>query len=253
MQFLKTFRKTIKKTFLKCSFLFCFVYLCNEIKTTEAMKYIAYYRVSTQKQGLGLDAQRSAAYNYCKSDDEIVAEYQEKESGKKDDRPELMVALAECKRVGATLLIAKLDRLSRNVRFLFAIKESGIKFQACDCPELDTMTLSILAGFAQRERELISTRTKAALAELKAKGVKLGAPNAAFTDAMREQASKAKKEAALTNENNLRAWGCIKNNLGLSYAYLAQTLNETKHCTPTGGMWRGNQVKRLIEMYTNNN
>lgn len=214
------------------------------------MKYIAYYRVSTQKQGLGLEAQRSAAYNYCKSDDEIVAEYQEKESGKKDDRPELMAALAECKRIGATLLIAKLDRLSRNVRFLFAIKESGIKFQACDCPELDTMTLSILAGFAQRERELISTRTKAALAELKAKGVKLGAPNATFSNEHRIQAAAAKRDAARNNENNLRAWGCIKNCLDLSYSYLAQTLNESRHYTPKGGMWRGNQVKRLIELYT---
>lgn len=216
------------------------------------MRYIAYYRVSTQKQGLGLEAQRAAAHNYLKAEDTIIAEYQEKESGKKNDRAELMAALTECKRVGATLLIAKLDRLSRNVRFLFTLKESGVRFQACDCPELDTLTLAVLAGMAQREAELISTRTKAALAELKAKGVKLGAPNASFSDSMREQAAAAKRTAAISNECNKRAWGCIKNNLGLSYAYLAQTLNESCHTTPNGGMWRGNQVKRLIELYTNN-
>lgn len=214
------------------------------------MNYIAYYRVSTQKQGLGLEAQQTAVMNYCKTDDVILAEFSEKESGKNDDRPALAEALDMCRKHDAVLLIAKLDRLSRNVKFLFTLKDSGIKFQACDCPELDTMTLSILAGFAQRERELISSRTKAALAEIKHQGRKLGAPNATFTDDMRAASLKARQESAKTNEANIRAWGCIKNCLGLSYSYLAQTLNESHHYTAKGGLWRGNQVKRLIEMYT---
>lgn len=128
------------------------------------MKYVAYYRVSTQKQGrsgLGLDAQRKAVAEFVRSG-ELVAEFQEVESGKKDKRPMLMQAIATAKQAGATLVIAKLDRLSRKASFIFALRDSGVNFIACDMPEANRLTIDILAVIAEHEREMTSARTKAA-------------------------------------------------------------------------------------------
>src|SRR5271169_117354 len=133
-------------------------------------QYIAYYRVSTNKQGesrLGLDSQGVCVDEYVKDKGIIISKYLEIESGKKNNRPELLKAIEECKLTGATLIVNKLDRLSRNVSFLFALKDNNIDFLCCDQPELNTLTLGIFATVAQYEREIISERTKKALAEKK--------------------------------------------------------------------------------------
>lgn len=135
-------------------------------------KYVSYLRVSTQKQGLGIDAQRAAVTSY-----RPVKEFVEKESGKNDDRPQLEAALAFCRATRSTLVIARLDRLSRNIAFLARLMDGDVPFVCCDNPNATPLTLHILAALAQHERELISTRTKEALAAARARGVVLGRPN----------------------------------------------------------------------------
>jgi len=140
------------------------------------MRYIAYYRVSTVGQGqsgLGLDAQREAVRPYRA---DIVAEYVEVESGKLDNRPELVRALEHCKREGAAILIAKLDRLSRDTAFLFTLRKSGVDIVAADMPHAGMLEFGVRAIFAQHEREQISARTKSALQAAKANGKHLGCP-----------------------------------------------------------------------------
>ena len=135
--------------------------------------YVAYYRVSTDKQGqsaLGLEAQQSAVQKFIGSkgeDARLLASFTEIELGKKDDRPQLAAALAYAKCKKATLIIAKLDRLSRKAAFLLNLRDAGVDFHALDCPEMNTLTLCVMAGFAQHEREQISARTKAALEAVK--------------------------------------------------------------------------------------
>ena len=156
--------------------------------------YIAYYRLSTQRQGqsgLGLEAQRSAVQNYlsCK---ELVAEFTEIESGRKANRPELLKALALAKKQKATLVIAKLDRLARNVYFISGLLESGVQFVAVDMPEADRTFLQMAAVFAEWECRKISERTKAALQAAKERGVKLGSPNPLLGSKVGSQALVAK-------------------------------------------------------------
>src|SRR5690349_8803297 len=143
-------------------------------------RFVAYYRVSTDRQGrsgLGLDAQRSAVTDYLNGGNwQLVAEFTEVESGRKNDRPELAKALAMCRRTGAALIIAKLDRLARNVAFVSNLMEAGVEFTAVDFPTANRLTIHILAAVAEHEREMISARTKAALAAAKARGTKLGNP-----------------------------------------------------------------------------
>ena len=140
--------------------------------------YVAYYRVSTQRQGqsgLGLEAQQSAVKTFIK-DAELVAEFTEVESGRKNDRPQLAAALALAKSKKATFVIAKLDRLARNVHFISGLLESGVQFVAADMPEADRTFLQMAAVFAEWEARKISERTKAALQAAKARGTKLGSP-----------------------------------------------------------------------------
>jgi DNA invertase Pin-like site-specific DNA recombinase len=144
--------------------------------------YIAYFRVSTDKQGvsgLGMDAQREAVTRYAQNCGAILAEYVEVESGKKHtNRPQLTAALAECRKHRAILVIAKLDRLARNVHFISGLMNSDVEFVAVDNPTASRLTIHILAAVAEHEREMISQRTKAALAAAKARGIKLGNPRA---------------------------------------------------------------------------
>lgn len=138
-------------------------------------RFVAYYRVSTDQQGrsgLGLDAQREAVQAFST----IIAEFTEIESGKRDDRPQLALALEHCRIHDAALLIAKIDRLSRDAAFLFTLRKAGVEIVAADMPQAGTLEFGIRAVFAQHEREEISRRTKAALAAAKARGVKLGCP-----------------------------------------------------------------------------
>jgi len=140
--------------------------------------FVAYYRVSTLRQGqsgLGLEAQQSAVSQYC-AGKEIIAEFTEIESGRKADRPQLMAALALVKKNKATLVIAKLDRLARNVHFISGLLESGVQFIAVDMPEADRAFLQMAAVFAEWESTKIRKRTKEALAVAKSRGVKLGSP-----------------------------------------------------------------------------
>ena len=216
--------------------------------------YISYYRVSTKRQNLGLDAQRTMISNYISTNGGVViSEYQEKESGKNDNRPQLTAALAECKRTGATLLIAKLDRLSRKVSFVFTLRDAGVKFVATDVPEFNSLSLAIFCGLAQRERELISERTKAALASRYEKEEwAVSHTNAhKFDDVCRQKSLDARRESAKENEYNRRAYAAIKLALeSMGYNALADYLNENNFTTAKGGVWRGNQVKRLVELYS---
>lgn len=145
------------------------------------MKYVAYYRVSTQKQGksgLGLEAQKKMVMDFvATSGGEIIAEYTEVESGKHDDRPELMKAMKHASLVGGRLLVGKLDRLSRDLHFITSLQKSRVDFVVADLPGCDSFTIHIYGSLAQREREIIAARTKAALAAAKARGVKLGTNN----------------------------------------------------------------------------
>jgi DNA invertase Pin-like site-specific DNA recombinase len=151
--------------------------------TAHRGKFIAYFRVSTDRQGksgLGLEAQREAVLNYLNGGSwTMVAEFTEVESGKHADRPQLAAALAACKKQKAKLVIAKLDRLSRNLAFIATLMDSGAEFVAVDNPHANKLTIHILAAVAQHEREMIAQRTREALAAAKARGVKLGNPRLA--------------------------------------------------------------------------
>lgn len=218
------------------------------------MKAIAYYRVSTAKQGksgLGLEAQQHAVNEYLRtSDADLVAEFQEVESGSKDNRPELQKALRKCRLTGATLLIAKLDRLSRNRRFLMELSDSSIKFVCCDMPEANNFTVGLLACLADYERQLISERTKAALQAAKARGVVLGNPN---LELVRNQdttnARKARMEQTQARRAEIReVMGEIEQDAGesLSSRAMASRLNEAGYTTSTGGQWSNMAVLRVL-------
>ncbi|WP_293913562.1 recombinase family protein [Deinococcus sp.] len=157
------------------------------------MKAIAYYRVSRQKQaasGLGLESQQANVAAFAKARGyEVIASFTEVETGtNKRQRPELASALEQAKREGAELLIAKLDRLARNVHFVSGLMESRVRFTAVDLPEVDSLTVHILAAVAEKEAKMISTRTKDALSAAKARGVRLGDPQNLTLDARRRGA-----------------------------------------------------------------
>lgn len=144
-------------------------------KQSKAERFVIYRRVSTTRQGisgLGLEAQEESVTTFLTSrQHEVIATFTEVESGKRSDRPELLKALVECKRHRATLLIAKLDRLARNVHFISGLMEAGVEFVATDNPHASKLLVHLLAAFAEHEREMISNRTRAALQAAKARGV----------------------------------------------------------------------------------
>jgi DNA invertase Pin-like site-specific DNA recombinase len=193
------------------------------------MKHIAYYRVSTQKQGqsgLGLEAQRQSVLNFIKGA-EVVEEITEVETGtNKRERAEINRAIELCKKHNATLVIAKLDRLARNVAFTAALMDSGIDFVAVDNPHANRLTIHILSAIAEHEAKLISERTKAGLAIAKQRGKKLGSP-LNLTEAARAKSIDARKAKAANNENNKRAAGYIKalRGSGMSFQSIADKLN----------------------------
>jgi DNA invertase Pin-like site-specific DNA recombinase len=155
--------------------------------TRPAPRYVAYLRVSTEGQGrsgLGLEAQRAAVEAHAATTGgRIISEFVEVESGRKRDRPQLAAALAACRTGRATLVIAKLDRLARNVAFVSNLMESGVEFVAADMPAVNRLTVHILAAVAEEEARMISARTRAALAAAKARGVRLGNPRLLARDA----------------------------------------------------------------------
>jgi DNA invertase Pin-like site-specific DNA recombinase len=221
------------------------------------MKYIAYYRVSTQQQGrsgLGLEAQTNIVRGYIGQNDTIIAEYQDIESGKNDNRPQLTKAIQQANDTGATLLIAKLDRLSRNAGFIFMLKDSKVNFVCCDMPEANTLTIGIFATMAQYERELISQRTKAALQAKKRRGDKLGNPDG-FTASAQAKASATKAAKAANNANTSKAKSIIKDiidlyrfrNDTLTIAIIADELNRYGCTTATGERWNKSNVRRTLK------
>jgi DNA invertase Pin-like site-specific DNA recombinase len=158
-------------------------------------KFIAYYRVSTDKQGqsgLGLEAQQAAVQHYA---DSIVHSFTEIESGADNERPQLLAAIAMCRSMGATLLIAKIDRLSRDAGFLLTLRSSGLEILAADMPQVSTLEFGMRAVFSQHEREQISIRTRAALAAAKARGTQLGTKDQASLSVAGNQAIAAKADA----------------------------------------------------------
>ncbi|MBV1690866.1 recombinase family protein [Novosphingobium sp. G106] len=219
------------------------------------MKAVLYFRVSTSSQGrsgLGLEAQREAVGKFCLSRGcEVLAEFTEVESGKRDDRPELAKAMHRAEVTGSTLIIAKLDRLSRDAAFLLQLQKSGVRFMAADMPEACNLTVGILALVAQQEREAISARTKAALAAAKARGQRLGNPNGA---APLRKAAKgnhaavgALKEAADRHASKLRSVVEDIQGRGItSLQGIASELNELRMETPRGGKWYPTSVRNLL-------
>lgn len=213
------------------------------LRTVKRMKkVVSYYRVSTQRQGvsgLGLESQKQTVHSFVSQHkSEIVAEFTEIESGKKNNRAQLMAALQMCKETGATLVIAKLDRLSRDLSFVTNLQKSGIEFIACDVPSANKFTVQIMAAFAQHEREMISDRVRSSLAVAKERGKVIGNPN--FRNVKKgdvavirlaKKANEASVMSSRNDENNIRALSLIKEmrKNGSSWAEITRTLNQNKY------------------------
>jgi DNA invertase Pin-like site-specific DNA recombinase len=220
------------------------VYNCSEPQGFTAMKHVAYYRVSTQKQGksgLGLEAQQATVEGYCQP----VESFTEIETGKHCNRPELQLALAACRRLGAVLVIAKLDRLARNVHFVSGLMESGVEFVACDNPTANKLTIHLLAAMAEHEAEQISKRTKAALKAYKARGGVLGNPRNLTTTARKAGnaanvvASEAHKAKVLPVARKLRE-------AGRSLSEIGHILTGQGILTRYNKAWSPTAVSRLL-------
>jgi DNA invertase Pin-like site-specific DNA recombinase len=217
-------------------------------------KFVSYLRVSTQAQGrsgLGLDAQRKAVEDYLNGGRwRLVAEYVEVESGKQNDRPELTKALAACRLHRATLVVAKLDRLSRNAAFLLTLRDAGVEFEAVDMPGATRMTVGIMAVVAEQEREAISARTKAALEAARRRGVRLGNPAHLNHSARRLgtiESAKVRRERAAQRAKDLApTLAELRRGGSSSLRALAQGLNSRGIPATRGGQWTAAQVRRLL-------
>jgi len=217
-------------------------------------KFVSYLRVSTQKQGksgLGLEAQREAITGYLNGGRwTLVHECVEVESGKRSDRPELAKALALCRVHRATLLVAKLDRLARNVAFISALMESGVKFVAVDLPQANELTVHVMAAMAEYEAKAISVRTIAALQAAKARGVKLGGLKWDITQVSEqghEAGLKVRREAAARFNQDVLPIIQEKQRQGVStLRAIAGALNDDNVPAPRGGSWSAVQVMRIL-------
>jgi DNA invertase Pin-like site-specific DNA recombinase len=210
--------------------------------------FVAYYRVSTQKQGIdgfGMEAQRQAVSRYLSTvQSELIASFEEVESGANNERPQLKAAIQLAKTRRAILVIAKLDRISRNAAFLIQLQDSNIDFVACDLPNADRFTVGILALVAQRERELISQRTKAGLAIARQRGVVLGNP----------KVLEARKAAQIVIQERKKAFAATAiKSIREIMATGVKSLNRTADClnkrgekTPRGKRWSAMAVKRVL-------
>jgi DNA invertase Pin-like site-specific DNA recombinase len=206
--------------------------------------FIAYYRVSTDRQGASgpdLDAQRQAVAGFVAAG-QLVAEFTEIESGRRHtNRPQLLAALAECRKRRAVLLIARLDRLARNVAFISALMENGTDLIACDMPTATRLTIHILAAVAEHEREMISKRTRAALAEAKRRGTKLGNPRLQEARAAAQRVQRARKPApevsALMNGWREKQWPLRR---------IADELNRLNIKPPRGRQWYASSIRNQL-------
>jgi DNA invertase Pin-like site-specific DNA recombinase len=225
-------------------------------------KFIAYYRVSTEQQGrsgLGIEAQRKAVAEHVNGHGALIAEFTEVESGKRNDRPQLAAALAHAKATGATVIVAKLDRLARNVAFIAALMESGVDFVAADMPMANRLTVHVLAAVAEHEAVMISARTKAALAAAKARGVwvsrsgrtveRLGNPNGAR--ALRDLGNAAgiaavRAQADAHAARVLPVIAAIRGEGIVSLKGIARELDRRGILTARGGRWDATRVRLLL-------
>lgn len=221
--------------------------------------YVEYYRVSTDKQGrsgLGLEAQQEAVRRFLREDDRTIQPpFVEVESGRKtdQDRPQLRSAMEVCRKTGATLLIAKLDRLARDVAFIATLMKSDVRFVACDMPDADPFRLHIEAAIAEEEARKISQRTKAALAAAKARGTKLGGFRG-YVPSEEDRAKGLERSATVRAEGaNQRASGllsvveAIRAEGITSMGGIAKALNDRSIPTAAGGQWHPMSVSRLLK------
>lgn len=216
------------------------------------MQFIAYYRVSTQRQGisgLGLEAQQDIVEDYIRRQEgKLLHIYTEIESGKRDDRPQLLKALQHCQLTNSTLVVSKLDRLSRDLHFLSTVMKSGIQFVCCDQPNSGTLVLQVLAAVAEEERRMISERTKLALAAAKKRGVKLGNPrldevrNTCMNNARKawQKNNDEFNEAILTVIESLQQQGIA------TYKGLARELNRLGFKTRYGRQFYSATVRNIL-------
>lgn len=225
----------------------------NSMNTTQ--KFVSYLRVSTKRQGvsgLGLEAQRAAVTGFLNgSPAKLLGEYVEVESGKRADRPQLHKALSVCRIHGATLLVAKLDRLSRNAHFLMGLKEGGVEFVCVDMPSANPLTIGILALVAEEEARMISARTKAALQAAKERGVKLGHPN--LTPAISRLGAaisgRNRSEAACRRAADLRPMVEELRGLGVVRPTdITDAFNHRGIPTVRGGRWSIAQIQALLRL-----
>jgi DNA invertase Pin-like site-specific DNA recombinase len=217
-------------------------------------KWISYLRVSTQRQGrsgLGLEAQRKAVDDFLNGGNwQLIKEYVEVESGKNIDRPVLADAIKACRLYGAKLLIAKIDRLSRDAHFLLGLEKAGVDFVAADMPNANRLTVGIMAMIAEEERRMISARTKAALAAAKQRGTKLGGyrPGAKLTAKARKAGHEANARRADQRAADLAPVIAELQAAGItSLERIAVALNERHIPTARGGQWSAVQVMRLLD------
>ena len=222
-------------------------------------KYICYYRVSTADQGrsgLGLDAQRKTVLDFLNGiGHEIVSEYTEIESGGKDDRPALQKALKACRLKKARLIVSKLDRLSRDLHFISELQQAGVPFVIAEMPDATELTIHIYAALAQHECKVISQRTKAALEQLKAKGVKLGNPclrkgekipgGGDTTTANKVRLGKADKYA----QDMISVIAEFQETGSTSLREIADDLNNAGYKTARGGQWHATSVSRILKRF----
>jgi len=207
--------------------------------------FVAYYRVSTQQQGrsgLGLDAQRADVAAYLLGRGELVGEYTEVESGRRaTNRPQLEAALNECRKRRATLVIAHLDRLARNVRFIAELMEGGQEFVACDMPEAAPVMLHVMAAFAEHERRIMGQRIKDALAQAKARGVRIGNPHP-------QEAAKLATMARWPNKTAPEVVALIQGHYRQSWSLraIARELNRQNIRTAHGAVWYASSVRNVL-------
>jgi DNA invertase Pin-like site-specific DNA recombinase len=224
-------------------------------EATNQERFVGYFRVSTDKQGrsgLGLDAQQEAVSRFVQArSSKLISEIVEIESGTRADRPMLAEALRLCRVHRATLLIAKLDRLARNVAFISNLMESGVEFEAVDFPSANRLTIHILSAVAEHEAGMIRERTRSALAAAKKRGVKLGGdrgnlPSVALKGA--QKSAEVRRARALARAEDLGPLIMDMREQGFSYRLIADELNARSIATTRGGAWGPSQVHRLIEI-----
>ena len=214
-------------------------------------RFVGYYRVSTTKQGdskLGLLAQQEAVMKHTNGC--LLAEYTDIASGKSNERPELLKAIEYAKQHDAVLVIAKLDRLSRSLEYIFRLRDSGVRFICCDMPDANTLTIGIIASLAQHERELIADRTKAALLSKKRVGWVGGNNGKYLSDEGRAKSIETRRQNALNNRNNKMAWLIVQEKLdsGHSLRSIAKQLNNFGFLTSRGKQFSAQSVKKLREV-----